>query len=411
MTSTTARALGLSTLLLLSGCPGTAATPDGGLPPSDTGGPADAGPGADAGPMLDTGAHADAPTDAGPGPGLGGGPGIRYLMPGRPIDLTPDGTLAVVEDPGTAMGDVYFFDVDSGELTLETVVGDPARDFSTAISASRRLTAHHGVPVMAGAFTEAGGWLDLGSPFGAGCDQDIASAWDVSADGTIVAGMAWDVCSPAAVRWTIAADDTVTTTTLDRLGVRAAGGSGPPTNRATVISDDGTVIAGFAENDLVDRWPAVWRADGTGFLLPGTVPDAPGEVLSISADGRVVGGTWNLEAFLWSEADGVVSLGRLPTSFGGDTAYANAIAADGALVFGGCGGFGASEAFVWTETGGMRLLTEILTAEGIEIPFGYLFQNVLAASTDGTVILGSVATASGTPQSFVLRLPLSAYGL
>ena len=91
-----------------------------------------------------------------------------------------------------------------------------------------------------------------------------------------------------------------------------------------MISDDGTVIAGFAENDPVDRWPAVWRQDGSGFLLPGTVPDAPGEVLAVSADGRVVAGTWNLEAFYWTEDEGVVSIGRLPTSFGGDTAYANA---------------------------------------------------------------------------------------
>lgn len=391
----------------VAGCPASVSPTDAGT--SDVGARSEDAGVSDTG--VDGGERIDARVvlDAGPGPGLGGGPGIRYLLPGRPIDLTPDGTLAVVEDPGAPMGDVYFFDVDSGEMTLETVVGDPARDFSTAISATERLTAHHGVPVEAGVWT-AGDWLDLPTPFAAGCDMDIASAWDVSADGSIVAGMAWDDCSPAAMRWAIAGDGTATSTTLTRLGTRSSGSSGPPTNRATVISDDGMVIAGFAENDPVDRWPAVWRADGTGFLLPGTVPDAPGEVLSISADGRVVGGTWNLEAFVWSEEDGVVSLGRLPSAFGADAAYANAVAADGALVFGGCGGF-SMEAFVWTEAGGMRPLTEVMAAAGITLPDGTLFQNVLAASNDGTVILGSAATSSGTPESFVLRLPLSAYGL
>jgi hypothetical protein len=101
----------------------------------------------------------------------------------------------------------------------------------------------------------------------------------------------------------------------------------------------------------------------------------------------------------------------LPTGLGGDSTYPNAIAADGALVFGGSGGFGASQAFVWTESAGMRTLEEILAVNEIMLPSGYALSNVLAASNDGTVLLGSAITGTGTQMSFVLRLPVSAYGL
>jgi len=68
-------------------------------------------------------------------------------------------------------------------------------------------------------------------------------------------------------------------------------------------------MAGWAQTSVVDRWPAVWRSDGTGFLLPGTALDVPGEVLSISADGKMVAGTWGFDAFYWTEGTGIVNGG------------------------------------------------------------------------------------------------------
>lgn len=396
--------------LLFSSVLAACSTPSGA---ADTGSVGDAGSqvdASDAGSESDVG-RADAGNDAGSGGGLGGGTGVRFVYVGRPVDLTPDGALAVIEDPTTTTTDAYFYRVDSGELRVVTGSGDPTQDFATGVSATEALVALHGVPVQAGVWTAAGDWNDLPSPFATGCDVNVASAWDVSADGTIIAGMAWEDCHPAAMRWTLASSGPPTAQTLERLGSRPAGAAGMPTNRASAIADDGSLLGGFAETDMVDRWPAIWHADGTGMLLPGTVLDAPGEVLAVSADGSMVAGTWNLEAFVWTESGGVVSLGVLPGSLGGDAAYANAIAADGALVFGGSGSFGALTAFVWTEADGMRPLADVITAAGIDVPSGTTFQNVVAASTDGTVILGSAATQSGATQSFVARLPLSAYGL
>lgn len=403
------RTLPLGSFLLvvalgLAGCGGPAAASPDAATVSDAG-TDDAASALDAG-AADASARPDAGSDAGPGLT---GTGIRWINYGWPVDLTPDGATAAIQDPGSAAGDLYLYDVAAGVLHLATTVGDPAHDFATGISATGRVSALHGTPIHAGSWTESGDWSDEPDPFATGCDFDRAGAWDVSADGSVLVGLAWDGCVPLAYRWTRGAGGT-TAAALDRLGSVPAGG-GLPVNRASVISDDGSVIAGFAQTDTVDRWPAVWRADGTGMLLPGSAPDAPGEVLSISADGSVLAGVWNQEGFVWTQAGGVVSMGLLPGGLGGDATYPNAIAAQGALVFGGSGGFGATTAFVWTAAMGMRPLQELLVAAGVSIPDGYALTNVLAASTDGTVILGSALTTGGSSISFVARVPIDAFGL
>jgi hypothetical protein len=59
----------------------------------------------------------------------------------------------------------------------------------------------------------------------------------------------------------------------------------------------------------------------------------------------------------------------------------------------------------------MRPLADVVTAAGLTIPEGSTLTNVLAASEDGTVVLGQASDAEFNITSFVLKLPLSAYGL
>ncbi len=388
--------------LLVGACSGPAAT----TPDAAT--PGDAAT-LDAFVVVDVGHDAPARPDGGSdaGPGLVG-TGIRWIDYGWPIDLTPDGSIASIEDPASTNGDLYLFDVATAALRLVTSVGDPSQDFATGMSAAARVTALHGVPVVAGSWTSAGGWHDEPDVFATGCDMNRAGAWDVSADGTVMVGFAWNGCVPLAYRW-VTSGGATTATALTQLG--STGTAMPPVNRATVVSDDGHVAAGFAQTDMVDRWPAIWRDDGTSTMLPGMQLDAPGEVLAINTDGSVVAGVWNLEGFVWSQAGGVVSLGTLPGSLGGDTTTPNAVAAGGALVFGGSGSFGSTTAFVWTSTAGMLPLADQLVAAGITLPGGYVLTNVIAASSDGTVILGNAMTPAGSTLTFVARVPVSAFGL
>src|SRR5678815_5357784 len=107
----------------------------------------------------------------------------------------------------------------------------------------------------------------------------------------------WDGCSVAAFRSSGAG-----LVPLAVLGERIGGGVGAPDNRATVISDDGSIVAGFAMTSIVDRAPAVWRADGSGELLARAADDAPGEHGAISVDREHLAGLDGNDGVIWSGA-------------------------------------------------------------------------------------------------------------
>jgi hypothetical protein len=341
------------------------------------------------------------------------GPSIQFINVFQPVDLTPDGSIALMQQYN-ARGEFYFYRTETGSLELKGEVGDASLGAATAISAGGVVTAFHGSPQQAGMWTEQSGWTDIPSVFTTGCGTDVASAWDVTANGRMVVGMAWDDCGVQAFKWDATGSGIMTL--LERLGSQFPGSTRPPDNRATVVSDDGSVIAGWASTAETGRYPAVWRADGTGFLIQATVePGTGGEVMTTSGDGKYLAGYLGENAFYWTQAGGVVSIGKLPPAdefdFGGATA--NAITDDGKLIFGVSGQpfFGTPKAFVWTQAAGMRLLADVVTAAGLTIPEGTTLTNVLASSTDGTVILGQATLADYSIVCFVLRLPVSAYGL
>lgn len=350
--------------------------------------------------------------DGSTGPAAEPAPGIRFIPLSQPVDITPDGSIAAIQDGSSFTGDLYFYHTATGALEFKTRVGDPSRTFASGISAGGAVSALHNEPVEAGFWTSAGEWTDITTPYLNGCGSDYAGAWDISASGKVVVGLVWNGCNAEAFRWD--AGGTGIMTPLERLGESFPGTSSPPANRATVVSDDGTVAAGWAQTSLVDRSPAIWKADGTGTLLTGLAPDAPGEVLSISADGKLVAGTWGGDGFYWTAATGTVNIGKLPDadpSFG--DAFPNAVAASGKLILGGSGNpfFVTPHAFAWTAGGGMRQLDSIAVAHGVTIPEGYLLTNVLGASADGRVVLGTAYGPNFSTVTFVLTLPLSAYGL
>ncbi len=341
-------------------------------------------------------------------------PSLEFINVFQPIDLTPDGSIALLQQ-FNGEGEFYFYRTTTGSLEFKGVVGDPSRAAVTSISADGLVTALHGDPVRAGIWTEHSGWTDIPSVFTTACGTDIASAWDVTANGRMVVGMAWDECGVQAFKWDATGPGIMTL--LQRLGSSYEGDTRPPSNRATVVSDDGRIIGGWASNGQVDRVPAVWRPDGTGFLLPagGISSDTPGEVMATSGDGKFLAGYWGENAFFWTETGGVVSIGRLPPAdeFDFQGAIANAIDDGGKVIFGASGTTweGKGHAFVWTQAAGMRSLQDVITAAGLTIPEGTTLTNVIASSTDGTVVLGQATRTDRSVVSFLLKLPLSAYGL
>lgn len=307
------------------------------------------------------------------------------------VDVSPDGTRAVFErfDEETSEVSFVVYDTVAGAVIDEAVVGDPTRVLATGVSDDGAVSAMHGDPVVAGVWRD-GAWTDIPSPYGDGCDTATGAAWDVSGDGAAAAGMVWHGCAGEAFRW-----DGGEMVVLEVLGELDGG---TPTNRGTLISDDGVVVAGFAQRTPIDRTAARWDGDGGELLFPDEL-DSPSEVLAIDADGSTLAGTFGAEGFVWT-AGGVTMLPRTPDALPSDPVFPNAITADGTRVFGGVGDafFGLPVAFEWTEAGGTVALADSVD----DLPEGVVLQSVLGASADGKVLIGTSLDAQGVGGTFLL---------
>ncbi|HEX5004138.1 MAG TPA: hypothetical protein VFV65_02425 [Gemmatimonadales bacterium] len=352
--------------------------------------------------------------------------GSFVLVPNmRAEDVSADGTTVLLTDIQSPTADFYFHDVAAGTTTFQASPGDMAYDFATGISNGLRVSAIHGKPEQAGLWQQAGGWLDLGNIYPTGCEyddvtheQNQSGAFDIDSAGLVAVGLVWNGCNAEAFRWSNGAF-----TALDLLGTGIPDDSLPnvygiPSNRATVVSDDGEIAAGFASDTatvggityFIDRRPAYWNANGAGTMIPSTLPefspDAPGEVLAISGDGSRMAGIWNLKAWTWSAAGGLVNLS------GEGGGYAQAVARNGELVFGtNAAGFDPPVPFVWTQAGGVQSLLDIAAANGVTVPANYWWEAISAVSADGTVITGTVWDDMGNYNSYVLKLPATAYDM
>lgn len=350
--------------------------------------------------MPDAMTHADGSVDAPPPP-----PSLTFFDYVQAIDITPDGRTAVFGDISTPMNRLWFVDTVTMAVENRTDAGDPLRDFATAISQTGAVTALYSDPVVAGLWKPSAGWTDLGTLYPTPCDQDIGAAWDISADGEVVVGSAWNSCAVGAFRWTQATG----MTQLQVLGARLGGGADAPDNRATVVSDDGSTAAGFAMTDIVDRAPARWHADGTGEFLARATDDSPGEVLSISANGHVLAGIESFEGVVWTDSE-KLTIPRFDEFLPTDKVFPNAMTADGRVIFGGQGDAfsGIPQAFMWSQSGGLHKISDLATAQGLTIPTGVVLGSVLAASADGTVLIGTALNPDTFASTvWVLRLPAS----
>lgn len=157
---------------------------------------------------------------------------------------------------------------------------------------------------------------------------------------------------------------------------------GPDNSRATDVSADGSVVVGVA-SDFSGKQAFRWTA-GEGMValghLPGGVSDT--YAYAVSGDGLVVvGGSESAngpEAFRWTEAGGMVGIGDFD---GGNFAsVATDVSADGSVMVGNGSKAGIAEGFRWTAATGMV---------GIgDLPGGVFQSSAEAVSPDGAIIAG-----------------------
>src|SRR5690606_4577412 len=110
-----------------------------------------------------------------------------------------------------------------------------------------------------------------------------SNGYELSGDGAVAVGLSWDGCDGRGFRWTKA-------TGMVELEPLANGG-----NRASVVSGDGNVLAGFAQGSF-SRTPTFWESSGDGELLDPPSGDAVGEVHGINDAGTILLGEWNGDA-------------------------------------------------------------------------------------------------------------------
>jgi len=342
--------------------------------------------------------------------GLGDLPGGDFLS--LPLGISADGSVAV----GLSVSDFeQFSDVEQGFRWTEAegmaplgnlsgafasrangvsadgqvVVGDMSESFEYAAQAVRWTAGES--PVGLGFLP-----TDPGGPYGF---QSHANA--ASANGSVIVGDSSSGSTAEAFRWTEAG------------GMVGLGHlPGDIESYATGVSVDGSVVIGasrFQDSETFLQRPYRWTA-ATGMVSIGQLPGGNwGSASGVSADGSVIVGDsafsdypagdigW-VEAFRWTEAEGVVGLGFLP----GDTySAAYATSADGSIVV----GQGTSAAFVWDAAHGMRSLRNVLaSAYGLELT-GWTLGAATAISADGRTIVGDGTNPSGQTEAWLAVLP------
>jgi probable HAF family extracellular repeat protein len=224
-------------------------------------------------------------------------------------------------------------------------------------------------------WTQAGGMVGLGDLPGGGF---FSAANGVSADGAVVVGRGNGGNGDEAFRWTQAGG-------MVGLGDLAGG---PFFSDATGVSADGSVVVGASDNGRVDR----------------------------QGPGGSIGGS---EAFRWTQAGCEGGLGDLPG--GAILSAATGVSADGAVVVGwsdnglgvrpGPGGsfIGGSEAFRWTQAGGMQSVAGWLAAAGHPVS-GWTLSSARATSRDGSVVVGHGQSANGI-EAWIARVTPDGSGL
>ena len=237
------------------------------------------------------------------------------LIPGAGSadDLSANGRYVV----GTGSNGPYLYDVWLHDMTILPPQATNAAAVSDdgSVVLGSMPDPDDGVDVAA-IWTAQTGWQSLGwLPDALNCPSR-SNGYELSADGTVAVGLSWDGCSGRGFIWTAESG-------IMELEPLANGG-----NRASTISADGSVIAGFAQGSS-SRTPAMWTNEGDGELLDPPNGDALGEIYGMRDDGSILVGTWGGDAALWTAGNGVELLDPFYVGWAGN---AMDIANDGTIV-------------------------------------------------------------------------------
>ena len=248
----------------------------------------------------------------------------------------------------------------------------------------------------------------LGS-FGFNCDAERSGAWGMSPDGNHVVGLAWNTgCSAKGFDWNAA------TNVITPLGTTYFF---KPT-RANAVSDNGNLIAGWADDYNGWRQGAVWNKNASGVFVVTNLSAIPAgattavkmsEAGAVSGNGQWVYGIGRSDfyggaAWRWSVATGVQAITPAPATANGYVVAANN---DGSKVLTFYGMMGYAGSYLWSTERGYVSLPTLAQEAGVVIPDGWILNLPLGMSEDALTIVGTASGPGGT-SPFILNLRPSA---
>jgi hypothetical protein len=314
-----------------------------------------------------------------------GAPAFTYLPNSLPIDLSDDGGR-VVGLFGPFQSPYWVWSEERGMRDIGGV------GFMASISSDGRvvggsLTKRVETPFgpqdqeRAAIWTREVGWRSIASNQYEGCDIFHTTIFDINADGTAAAGLAFEDCSHVfAFKWTQLGG-------MRRLGKTSEGAA-----RANAISADGNVIGGWEEIPEAGgyRVGSIWEGQGQ-MLLSDHDPQNPfgyvGEVMALNGSGKVAvgygAGAFNKDAYKWTATEGLVNIGKYPgevcyTTFDWETGepievceeretLAFSVSNDGKVITGASRLLllGIDDAAIYTRGLGWMLMSEFLARQGV----------------------------------------------
>ena len=233
-------------------------------------------------------------------------------------------------------------------------------------------------------FTEIGNFPGQ-NPTG---DGNFSTAYAISENGTILAGMGWLGGRTSAFKWT--ADG----------GIIDLRPEATTSSRVNALSGDGSLAVGWITGQW-GRLPVYWDADNVMHEIPN---DGSGEAMGVSPSGQYFTGSAGGQAFL-NIGEETFYFGQ--TGFGWNN-IPNHVNNNG-LVVGAVRNIFMMlwEGFVYNQTMGMVNANEYFTARGVEIPEGMEIQAVSWVSEDSKTFIGWTISNAGR-QGFIIKLSDSA---
>lgn len=234
--------------------------------------------------------------------------------------------------------------------------------------------------------------------------SSVSTAYDLSGDGQTLVGLAWKTAGEAhAFKWTPSGG------TVD-IGLWLPGPGW--SSRANAVSADGNFAAGLITSpQRAIRWNlTAGTGQYLGSLEPGNAIYGSSTAQGISADGTWVVGTSAYNAFRWSAATGMQSLGAIGAAGFGNSGYATAVSADGKVVVGWSGtNVLNSQAFIWREgMTNVEKLQDYLLNNGVSAAYSQWQVLKLASdiSADGRFVVGWGTNSANQSEGFRVELPV-----